>query len=101
MLNFQAHIFWQPFCRTFRYKPQNGEFNQSLRPETTQKQKTMNINNLTIKAQEVLQSAMNQNFIPVVDDLGNFTGIVTRKDIIRYFAERKDAAEPQPLRKIV
>ena len=59
MLNFQAHIFWQPFCRTFRYKPQNGEFNQSLRPETTQKQKTMNINNLTIKAQEVLQSAMN------------------------------------------
>ena len=41
------------------------------------------------------------NFIPVVDDLGNFTGIVTRKDIIRYFAERKDAAEPQPLRKIV
>ena len=46
-------------------------------------------------------SAMNQNFIPVVDDLGNFTGIVTRKDIIRYFAEQKDAAEPLPLRKIV
>ena len=50
---------------------------------------------------ELLHSAMNQNFIPVVDDLGNFTGIVTRKDIIRYFAEQKDAAEPLPLRKIV
>ena len=56
---------------------------------------------ITVSMEALLQSAMNQNFIPVVDDLGNFTGIVTRKDIIRYFAERKDAAEPQPLRKIV
>lgn len=39
--------------------------------------------------EEMLNSAMNQNFIPVVDDLGNFNGIVTRKDIIRYFAEQK------------
>ena len=56
---------------------------------------------ITVTMEELLHSAMNQNFIPVVDDLGNFTGIVTRKDIIRYFAEQKDAAEPQPLRKIV
>ena len=51
--------------------------------------------------EELLNSAMNQNFIPVVDDLGNFIGIVTRKDIIRYFAEQKGAAERPPLRKIV
>ena len=56
---------------------------------------------ITVTMEALLQSAMNQNFIPVVDDLGNFTGIVTRKDIIRYFAEQKDTAEPQPLRKIV
>ena len=56
---------------------------------------------ITVTMEELLHSAMNQNFIPVVDDLGNFTGIVTRKDIIRYFAEQKDTAEPQPLRKIV
>ena len=56
---------------------------------------------ITVTMEELLHSAMNQNFIPVVDDLGNFTGIVTRKDIIRYFAEQKEAAEPQPLRKIV
>ena len=49
----------------------------------------------------MLNSAMNQNFIPVVDDLGNFNGIVTRKDIIRYFAEQKDAELPQLLQKIV
>ena len=56
---------------------------------------------ITGAMEALLHSAMNQNFLPVVDDLGNFTGIVTRKDIIRYFAEQKEAAEPQPLRKIV
>ena len=56
---------------------------------------------ITVTMEELLHSAMNQNFIPVVDDLGNFTGIVTRKDIIRYFAERKGASEQPPLRKIV
>lgn len=56
---------------------------------------------ITVTMEELLNSAMNQNFIPVVDDLGNFTGIVTRKDIIRYFAEQKKAAEQPPLKKIV
>ena len=56
---------------------------------------------ITVSMEELLSSAMQQNFIPVVDDLGNFTGIVTRKDIIRYFSDQKDAAEPQVLRKIV
>ena len=46
---------------------------------------------ITVTMEELLSSASRQNFVPVVDDLGNFTGIVTRKDIIRYFAERKDA----------
>lgn len=36
--------------------------------------------------EDLLLSATKQNFIPVVDDLGNFIGIVTRKDIIRFFA---------------
>lgn len=56
---------------------------------------------ITVTMEELVNSAMQQNFIPVVDDLGNFTGIVTRKDIIRYFSEQKDAAAPQLLRKIV
>ena len=33
---------------------------------------------------------MNQNFIPVVDDAGIFIGLVTRKEIIRYLAEKAD-----------
>ena len=56
---------------------------------------------ITVTMEELVNSAMQQNFIPVVDDLGNFTGIVTRKDIIRYFSEQKDAAQPRLLRKIV
>ena len=56
---------------------------------------------ITVTMEELVNSAMQQNFIPVVDDLGNFTGIVTRKDIIRYFSEQKDAAQPRLLRTIV
>ena len=46
---------------------------------------------ITITMEELLTNAMQQNFIPVVDDVGNFIGIVTRKDIIRYFAEKEQA----------
>lgn len=54
---------------------------------------------ITITMDELLDSAMNQNFIPVVDDVGSFIGIVTRKDILRYFAEERSA--PPSFRKIV
>ena len=56
---------------------------------------------ITVSMEESLSSAMNQNFIPVVDDIGNFIGIVTRKDIIRYFAEGKSVSEKPVLQKIV
>ncbi len=56
---------------------------------------------ITVSMEELLSSAMNQNFIPVVDDIGNFIGIVTRKDIIRYFAEGKSVSEKPVLQKIV
>lgn len=57
---------------------------------------------ITVSMEELLNNAMNQNFIPVVDDLGNFTGIVTRKDIIRYFSDQKvHVGTPELLRKIV
>ncbi len=41
---------------------------------------------IRVSMSDLLASAMKQNFTPVVDDLGSFIGIVTRKDIIRYFA---------------
>lgn len=50
---------------------------------------------ITVTMDQLLDNAMKQNFIPVTDDAGSFIGIVTRKDIIRYFAEQK-TAEPCP-----
>ena len=43
---------------------------------------------ITVSMEELINNAMKQNFIPVVDDLGNFIGIITRQDIIRFFAEQ-------------
>lgn len=50
-----------------------------LRPEYT---KAININ---ASIEEVLQLALNQNFVPVTDDIGSFIGIVTRRDILKHY----------------
>ena len=42
---------------------------------------------VTAPMADLLERAAKQNFIPVVDDLGNFIGIVTRGDIIKYCLE--------------
>lgn len=42
---------------------------------------------VTAKFDELIELSYNQNFIPVVDDLDNFIGIVTRKSIITYLVE--------------
>jgi len=56
---------------------------------------------ITVGMEELVNSAMNQNFIPVVDDLDHFIGIVTRKDIIRHFAGAQTGERTPSLRKIV
>ncbi len=43
---------------------------------------------VTADVDELLTLAMNQNFVPVVDDLGSFIGIVTRRDIIKHLTEK-------------
>ena len=40
------------------------------------------------KMEDLMEKAMEQNFVPVVDDQGNFSGIITRKDIIGYFDDK-------------
>lgn len=42
---------------------------------------------ITASIDELLERSLNQSFIPVVDDLGTFIGIVTRKKIIEYYAK--------------
>jgi CBS domain-containing protein len=34
--------------------------------------------------EDMIDKALNQNFVPVVDDQEKFIGIITRRDIIRY-----------------
>jgi len=34
--------------------------------------------------EDLIGRAMDQNFVPVIDDPGNFCGIITRKDILGY-----------------
>lgn len=38
--------------------------------------------------EDLLKKAMNQNFVPVVDDMNSFIGIITRKSILEYCYER-------------
>lgn len=45
------------------------------------------------KMEDLMEKAMEQNFVPVVDDQGNFSGIITRKDIIGYFYDKLVVSE--------
>ena len=45
---------------------------------------------ITSSMDELVERALNQNFIPVVDDRDMFIGIVTRRTVIRYFYETND-----------
>lgn len=40
--------------------------------------------NVNCEIEDLFMTAMNQNFVPVIDDNQIFIGIITRKDIIQY-----------------
>lgn len=40
--------------------------------------------------ENLIDKALNQNFVPVVDDQKNFIGIIKRKDIIKYFYDKSE-----------
>ena len=42
---------------------------------------------------QLIEAAMNQNFVPVVDDRGKFIGIVRRQAIIRYCYDKTRAEQ--------
>ena len=43
--------------------------------------------------EDLMSKAVNQNFVPVVDDKDIFIGIITRKDIIQYLDRQVKQAE--------
>ena len=42
---------------------------------------------VTTSMDQLIEAAMNQNFVPVVDDKDDFIGIVTRSRILRYYLQ--------------
>ncbi len=49
---------------------------------------------INITMDELLDRVMHQNFVCIIDDLDSFIGIVTRKDVIKYFTDKlKDERE--------
>lgn len=44
---------------------------------------------VTAPMDELLLQVMDQNFLPIVDDRGCFAGIITRKDILKYFYDKQ------------
>ena len=38
--------------------------------------------------EDLIGKALNQNFVPVLDDQKSFIGIITRKDIIKYLYQK-------------
>ena len=39
---------------------------------------------VTTDIEDLLTKAVDQNFVPVIDDKGSFIGIITRRAIMRY-----------------
>ena len=56
---------------------------------------------ITASMEHLLTCAMNQNFVPVVDDLGKFIGIVTRKNLLCRLPELAELPAIPHLEKIV
>jgi len=65
------------------------EYNDITIKEIDNKEKIQPVS-ITVGIDEILEKSMNQNFIPVIDDMGTFIGIVTRKEIIGYLQNKED-----------
>ena len=55
--------------------------------------------NAQANMKDLIQKAMNQNFVPVIDDWGSFIGIITRRDIIEYCYKNSELSEIEVLKK--
>lgn len=49
---------------------------------------------------DLLHIVMDQNFVPVIDDKNSFIGIITRRDVIKFFCDR-DCKLTEMLKKTV
>ncbi|UNT95124.1 CBS domain-containing protein [Allobaculum mucilyticum] len=50
--------------------------------------------NINVSMDELFETSLHQNFVPVVDDRNIFIGIVTRQAILRHFRDAQNAFLP-------
>ncbi len=75
----------------------DGERFQLSAPEDAERKRVRDILNrernpsarIDEPAEELVSRTAGQNYVPIVDDRGVFIGIVTRRNVIRYFLESK------------
>ncbi len=77
----------------FLWKILDGDFTNMSMAESEKIDSMISKNVSPVKIntsmEDLLSKAIDQNFVPVVDDFGAFVGIITRKAIIKYFADKK------------
>ena len=57
---------------------------QNFKPNAGKKELNFEAVHADSDMEDLLDKAINQNYVPVVDDQGYFIGIITRKEIIKY-----------------
>ena len=65
------------------------EIAESVKINTIEKYRSYEAITIDSTMDEVLKLAMNQNFVPIIDDRGMYIGIIKRKDIIKCYISEK------------
>lgn len=85
----EGDFLWNTYGREDPKAEEKIRIRDIIRPDRTEPL------NLQSTMEEMLRKAMEMNFVPVVDDRGYFVGIITRKDVMRYYFERYQNARLQ------
>ena len=65
------------------------EIAESVKINTIEKYRSYEAITIDSTMDEVLKLAMNQNFVPIIDDRGMYIGIIKRNDIIKCYINEK------------
>ena len=61
------------------------EIAESVKIDTIEKYRSYEAITIDSTMDEILKLAVNQNFVPIIDDRGMYIGIIKRKDILEYY----------------
>ncbi len=78
----EGDFLWNTYGKSDPHLEEKLQIRDILRPD---RHAPLNVQS---SMEEMLRCAMEMNFVPVVDDRGYFVGIITRKDVMRYFFDK-------------